>query len=98
MQIQVLGLQDGYRLTPGSSGRGSEPRQGRVRGGKDVVNAELDLWLWFALLVGVLEQAILLGARPQPLWVQRAEARVGIRRASRGGVMISLQTMEGGFC
>lgn len=47
MQIQVLGLQDVYGRTRGSSVngavRGSEPRQGWVWSGKDVVNTELDL-------------------------------------------------------
>lgn len=47
MQIEVLGLQDVYRRSHGSSmngaARGSEPRQGWIWSGKDVVNAELDL-------------------------------------------------------
>lgn len=47
MQIQVLGIQDVYGRSRGSSVkgvvRGSEPRLGWVRSGKDVVNAELDL-------------------------------------------------------
>lgn len=47
VQIQVLGLQDVYGRTRGSSvkgvARGSEATQWWVWSGKDVVNAELDL-------------------------------------------------------
>lgn len=97
----MLGLQDVQRRAAGSSVdgavRGSEPGRGRIRSGKDVVNAELDLRLRFSWLVGVLEQAVLLGAQPQSVRVQRAEGGVGLRTASRRAVPIALQRMEGGF-
>lgn len=66
MQVQVLGLQDvsgGSRraCVVGAVG-GSEPRQGGVWSGKDVVNAELDLRLGFALRVGVWRELVLPGS------------------------------------
>lgn len=79
---------------------GSDARRGRIRRGKDVVNAELDLRLGFPLRGGVWDEGLAVpGARPQPrpLGVQRAEGGVGFGAASCGPVLITLRRVEGGL-
>lgn len=100
VQVQVLGLQNVYGRPRGPYVNGpvggSEPRQGRIRGGQDVVNAKLDLWLRFPLLGGVGDEVVLLGARPWPLWVRRADGGVGFRAAGcrYALIAVALQRVE----
>lgn len=77
---------------------GSDARRWRIWRGKDVVNAELDLRLRFALRGGVWDEGLAVpGARPWPLGFQRAEGGVGFRAASCGPVLITLRRVEGGL-
>lgn len=102
MQVQVLRLQNvyGWPRWPYVNGAvgGSDARRGRIRRGKDVVNAELDLRFRFPLRGGVWDEGLAVpGARPQPLGVQRAEGGVRFEAASCGPVLITLRRVEGGL-
>lgn len=94
VQVQVLGLQNMYGQPRGPyvnrAVGGPEPRQRWIWSGQDVVNTELDLWLRFPLLAGIWDEVVLLGARPGPVRVQRAEGGVGFRAPSRRHVLIAL--------
>lgn len=89
MQVEVLRFQDVYGRSPGAhvdcSVGGPGPGEGRVRRGEDVVDAELDLGLWFALRTGPRS-----AARARPLGVQRAEGRVAV-----GPALLGLRRLEG---
>lgn len=89
MQVEVLRFQDVYGRSPGAhvdcSVGGPGPGKGRVRRGEDVVDAELDLGLWFALRTGPRS-----AARARPLGVQRAEGRVAV-----GPALLGLRRLEG---
>lgn len=103
VQVQVLGLQNMYRWPSGAymyrAVGGSEPRQRWIRSGKDVVNAKLDLWLWFSLLGGVWDEMVLLWTQLLPFWVQRAEGGTGLWVPGCWTVLIAvaLQRLERGF-
>lgn len=93
VQVQVLRFQDVYgrssgaNVDPGVGGPG--PRKGRVRRGEDVVDAELDLGLWFALRAGLGGRGVsALGA--WPVGVQGAEGGVAV-----GPALLDLRRMEG---
>lgn len=79
----MLGLQNMYRWAcrpyVHRAVGWSEPRHRRIWSGEDVVNAKLDLWLWFSLLGGIWDEMVLLWTHLPPLWVQRAEGGVGLR-------------------
>lgn len=101
VQVQVLWLQN-LRRRPGwdqihGAVSGSEPGLRWIWSGQDVVDAELDLWLWLPLLVGGRNQVVLLGAGPGPLRVPRAEGGVRFRPARRRTSLV-LRWVERGLC
>lgn len=89
VQVEVLRFQDVYGWNCGArvdcTVGGPGPGEGRVRRGKDVVDAELNLGLWFAWQTGLRSSP---GARS--LRVQRAEGGVTV-----GPAMFGLRRLEG---
>lgn len=86
MQVEMLRFQDVYGRSRVAhvdcSVGGPGPGERRVRRGEDVVDAELDLGLRFALRTGLRSAEAAGGTRP--LGVQRAEGGVAIGPALLG--------------